>query len=142
MKFHDNWKAMLLTMEPQMAVRFLGYIFAYQDNDIEPNLNSTKSNNAEQIIWVGIKSQIDKDRAESHENIDDLIAEVEASISESEALRAESEALRAESEARISETDRLITESKALIANFEKNQPGKPYNIEKTRKDTNDGIVE
>lgn len=121
MKFHDNWKAMLLTMEPQMAVRFLGYIFAYQDNDIEPNLNSTKSNNAEQIIWVGIKSQIDKDRAESHENIDDLIAEVEA---------------------RISETDRLITESKALIANFEKNQPGKPYNIEKTRKDTNDGIVE
>lgn len=135
MKFHDNWKAMLLTMEPQMAVRFLGYIFAYQDNDIEPNLNSTKSNNAEQIIWVGIKSQIDKDRAESHENIDDLIAEVEASISESEALRAESEA-------RISETDRLITESKALIANFEKNQPGKPYNIEKTRKDTNDGIVE
>ena len=135
MKFHDNWKAMLLTMEPQMAVRFLGYIFAYQDNDIEPNLNSTKSNNAEQIIWVGINSQIDKDRAESHENIDDLIAEVEASISESEALRAESEA-------RISETDRLITESKALIANFEKNQPGKPYNIEKTRKDTNDGIVE
>ena len=135
MKFHDNWKAMLLTMEPQMAVRFLGYIFAYQDNDIEPNLNSTKSNNAEQIIWVGIKSQIDKDRAESHENIDDLIAEVEASISESEAIRAESEA-------RISETDRLITESKALIANFEKNQPGKPYNIEKTRKDTNDGIVE
>ena len=135
MKFHDNWKAMLLTMEPQMAVRFLGYIFAYQDNDIEPNLNSTKSNNAEQIIWVGIKSQIDKDRAESHENIEDLIAEVEASISESEALRAESEA-------RISETDRLITESKALIANFEKNQPGKPYNIEKTRKDTNDGIVE
>ena len=118
-----------------MAVRFLGYIFAYQDNDIEPNLNSTKSNNAEQIIWVGIKSQIDKDRAESHENIDDLIAEVEASISESEALRAESEA-------RITETDRLITESKALISNFEKNQPGKPYNIEKTRKDTNDGIVE
>lgn len=61
-EFHNNWKDILLSMDAETEFRFLRYIFDYQDNNIEPELNGL-----EYSIWAGIKRQIDDDRANKSE---------------------------------------------------------------------------
>ena len=61
-EFHNNWKDILLSMDAEPEFRCLRYIFDYQDNNIEPELNGL-----EYSIWAGIKRQIDDDRANKSE---------------------------------------------------------------------------